>query len=97
MTQREFTEYLTQGIGRVIKIDGPVTDYAHPRNAQSSEGSLGILLEVFPLGDAIPTGRTDLSAGNSVTLVNILIDGRVQTLWVSAKRVCFLPTAPDAP
>lgn len=90
MTHKEFLDYLAISIGKIIKIDGPVVDYERPRGERSVDESLGVLLKVYRDGSGLPTGRTEISAGNIVALVDVLIGGKTQTLWVSAKRVCIL-------
>jgi hypothetical protein len=87
MTQKEFQRYLTQGVGKIIKIFGTIT---FSNTEDTREDRLGLLLRVFPEGGKSPTGRTILAAGNSIVLVDVLIDGLEHTLWVSSKRVLIL-------
>lgn len=96
MTQREFTEHLKAGVGKIIRITGPISSYEDRGVTGDSETvRLGLLLRVHSGSGDVPTGRTDIGAGNSVVLVGVLVDGKEETLWVSAKRVTLLSSQCD--
>jgi hypothetical protein len=102
MIKKEFEKYLISGIGKIIKISGPIRS-TDPRFLKDDrESRLGLLLDVYCSDARISkqsaldrvwpdsTGSTQINAGNSVMLARVLIGTDDRILWLSAKFVELL-------
>jgi len=93
MTHRQFLKNLTENVSNIIRIKGPITPYLGNKVPQGD--CLGMLLKVYTSRGPDAQGHTELSAGNLVVLVDVLIESNQYTLLVTAKRVEFLNSNED--